>query len=264
MNIGSAKPSLEERKRVAHHCIDIVDPDHAFTAGEYCGCARSACEGIRDRGKLPLFAGGAGLYIDSFFYGLSDIPVTDPAVREGLYAEIESRGLAELYDELRRVDPPFAGRIHANDRQRILRGLEVFRSTGTPLSGFFVGREKGAASGDTLFIGIEDDKEDLGRRIDRRVDRMIEEGLVDEVEALRSRGYTPSFKSMKSIGYAEIHGFLDGASSFEDAVDHIKRETKKYAKRQMTWFRKNGRISWHRASNPGAARDAILRWFDAR
>jgi len=245
LDIGSCKPGTHERGLVSHHMIDVVNPDFPFTAGEYCRRAAVTCDEIEARGKYPLFVGGTGLYIDSFFQGLADIPEIEESVRENLMDELQERGLLSLFRELMAADREFASRVHENDRQRILRGLEVFRGTGRPISSFYSDK-KGHETDGTLYLGLFEDREILKKRIDERVDSMIESGLVEEVEGLRKMGYGPGLKSMRSIGYREINSYLDGVCTLDNCIETIKRETKKYAKRQMTWFRKNSRIHWFR------------------
>lgn len=256
LNIGSGKPGRDVRESVRHYCINIVDPDYPFTAGDFCREARSAGERIERDGRIPLFVGGTGLYIDSFFDGLSDIPPVDLSVRRRLLEELDERGLEHLYEVLREADPVFAGSIHRNDRQRIIRGLEVFRGTGEPLSSYF-GAKQGYGSPRTVYIGLYDRMEVLRERIDRRVERMMETGFFDEVVALRAMGYGPHLKSMKSIGYHEINLCLDRGADIPETVAQIKANTKKYAKRQMTWFRKNSKIEWFRL----AEKDKIVHYI---
>lgn len=243
LDIGSGKPTPAQRAAVRHHLIDIVDPDRQFTAGDFCGEAFRAVEEVMRRGKLPLFVGGTGLYIDSLFGGLSGIPRVDPALSREVRDELDRKGSAEMFEQLARVDPAFAARIHPNDRQRIARGLEVFRGTGRPLSGFF-GERAGAASEETVFIGLNPPKAVLHERIERRLDVMMANGFLEEVRSLRRSGYGPALGSMKSIGYRELNLYLDGMVSLDEAVHTAKLETKRYAKRQLTWFRRNGRITW--------------------
>jgi tRNA dimethylallyltransferase len=243
LDIGSGKPAPAQRELVRHHLVDIVDPDRRFTAGDFCREALLAAGDIEKRGKIPLFVGGTGLYIDSFFGGLSGIPPVDPLVSATIRDELERRGPAEMYAELERVDRAFALRIHPNDRQRIARGLEVFRGTGRALSGFF-GERSGAASEKTIFIGLNPPRDELHGRIERRFDLMMERGFLEEVRLLRESGYGPELGSMKSIGYRELNMHLDGKLPLDEAVRAAKLETKRYAKRQMTWFRRNGRITW--------------------
>ena len=259
LDVGSGKPSLEEQKSVVHHLIDIVDPDYSFTAGEFCREALKACDEIRGKGKIPLIVGGTGLYLDSFFQGLSDIPDIDPVVKALIQADLEKNGIDELYRELSVCDPVFASRIHPHDRQRILRGLEVFRCLGKPISGFY-GTKRGYDSESTLYIGLERDREELRGVIDHRVVSMMEAGFVDEVSTLRERGFGPELNSMRSIGYLRINEYLDGIRGLDETVELIKTDTKKYAKRQMTWFRKNKRIRWFHPEEGGTLKQIIEEW----
>ncbi len=257
LDIGSGKPSQYERKIVDHHLIDIADPDFNFTAGEFVRKAEEACRHIYAKGKIPLFVGGTGLYLDAFFKGISEIPAVDIKIREKLIDELNEWGLKSLYDELFISDNKFAEKIHSNDKQRILRGLEVFRQTGRPLSSFYDNKDNQFKI-DALFIGIKQDRLKLRENIDKRVDLMINSGLIDEVSGLRDKGYHTGLKSMKSIGYREINRYIDGELTIDDAVSEIKLETKRYAKRQMTWFRKNSSINWFDVSDYNSIKVSIL------
>lgn len=260
MDIGSCKPSDDERKKVRHYMIDIVDPDYRFTAGEYCTLASSVCVEIYNKKMIPMFVGGTGLYIDSFFSGISHIPDISPDVKSELNREIELKGSAVLYSELQKADPEFADKIHINDRQRIVRGLEVFRGTGRPLSSFY--HDKISFSGDgNLFIGIFRDKEELRQRISMRTDLMIKRGFVDEVIKLREMGYTTDLNSMQSIGYSEINSYLDNKTDLKTAVENIKINTKKYTKKQMTWFKRNKDIIWLAPSEIKKTKNIINNWL---
>lgn len=260
LDIGSGKPPQADRERVRHYLIDRVEPDVSFTAGDFCREAASAAEEIASRGAVPLIVGGTGLYIDSFFQGLSEIPEISPGIRERVREELAERGLESLREELMRIDPVFGGRIHANDTQRITRGLEVYRGTGRPLSSYYDSRMR-YGSGNTLYIGLYEDRSVSRERIDQRVDRMMEQGFVDEVRSLRERGFGPGLKSMRSIGYAEINEYIDGRMDLGKTVETIKDVTRKYAKRQMTWFRKNKRVIWFRPDELDAIRDLMRRWM---
>ncbi|MCU0846934.1 MAG: tRNA (adenosine(37)-N6)-dimethylallyltransferase MiaA [Spirochaetes bacterium] len=259
-DIGSGKPSREELDSVRHHLISVVNPDRQFTAGDFCREALDACNKITAGGKLPMFVGGTGLYIDSFFKGLSEIPPVDSSIRNILLEELGIRGLGGLHEELMDVDPVFGSRVHRNDRQRVLRGLEVFRGTGRPISSYY-GSLESHGSDLTLYMGLFDDMESVRKRIDLRVDEMLKRGFVDEVVSIRKMGYGPELKSMQSIGYLEINGLLDGAYGLDEAVARIKAETKKYAKRQMTRFKKNEGVIWCRPEETGRIRDLIGDWF---
>ena len=242
MDIGSGKPSQEEMGLVKHYLIDIVDPDYGFTAGDYCIRAASALEEVERNGKIPLIVGGTGFYIDSLFSGIDKIPEIDEKVRADAAFEYNNNP-EKIFNELKSVDPEFASKVHLNDRQRIIRGISVYRYTGNPISNYF-NIEKKNIIPDAIFLGLYIDRVDLIDRIDKRVDLMIANGLVDEVIKLRSMGYSPRLNSMQSIGYLEINKYIDGIISLGDAISDIKKNTKKYAKKQMTWFKKNKSIIW--------------------
>jgi len=256
LTIGSGKLSENERRGIPHYLIDVAEPDYPFSAGDYQRLAYGACETIVMNGKVPFFVGGTGLYVDSFFQGLSDIPDVDPEIRKRIIEEIESAGLMALYRELGEIDRAFAEKIHYNDRQRIIRGLEVFRGTGKSLSQYY-SETRGFGTEGVIFIGLFDEREIIRKNIDKRVDKMIRDGFIDEVLHIRSMGYGPELKSMKSIGYAEVNEYIDGSVSLEDMAEAIKTSTKRYAKRQMTWFRKNRKIMWFKKGNLEGIRKAL-------
>ena len=240
MDIGTAKPGGGERARVAHHLLDIVSPKSDFTASDFRREAAAAIADIDRRGKKAIVIGGTGLYIRALLEGLVDSPTGDPALR------LQFAGLSgeELLGRLGLVDPETASRLHRNDRVRIVRALEVFCQTGRPISAF---RSEHAFSGNdyqTLKLAITVERQELYRRIDGRVERMLQDGLVDEVRSLRALGYGPELKAMRSIGYKEISAYLAGESELDEAVSLIKRDTRRYAKRQMTWFGREKDIYW--------------------
>ena len=261
MNIGSGKPSAGDLVKVPHHLIDIVDPDYQFTAGDFCTHAEAACSSIDNNKKIPLLAGGTGLYIDSFFKGLSCIPDIPPQVRESLILEMDEKGAAVLYAELLQADPVFAAKIHVNDRQRILRGLQVLRGTGRPISSYY-SVNKSCSADDSLFIGFYRDKDELAERISTRVDRMIKSGFVDEVLGLRNMGYSPDLNSMKSIGYMEINEFIDNKRDLGSTIENIKLNTRQFAKKQMTWFKRNKDINWFNPSDKEKIKNKINNWLN--
>ncbi len=205
--------------------------------------------------------GGTGFYIDSLFKGLSAIPDIDPFLREAITADMAMRGIRAMYDELLEADRDFARSIHPNDRQRIIRGLEVFRGTGKPLSAYYL-EKTGYESDDTLYVGLQEERDVLAERIGLRVDHMMERGFLREVENLRSMGYGPGLKSMKSIGYAELNEFLDGRRDYDSAVEEIKIETRRYAKRQITWFRRNKRINWFKNDRKNDIIQLVDNWLN--
>ncbi len=244
MDIGTAKPSDEQRLRIPHHLVDIVDPDLNFTANHFRQEAKRAIDDIVSRGRKPIVVGGTGLYIRALIKGLVDAPAADEAYRAELQ-EIAARegGEAILY-RLAAVDPVTASILHPNDHVRIVRALEVHRHCGRPVSEM---RESHGFSLDdylTLKMGIHVERHELYRRIDCRVDRMMADGFIDEVRRLLLLGYSTDNKAMKSIGYSEICSFVKGEFPLEEAVRLIKRNTRHYAKRQETWFRRDPEISW--------------------
>ena len=240
MDIGTAKPTAEERARVPHHLLDIVSPDVNFTASDFRREAAAAIADIDRRGRKAIVVGGTGLYIRALLQGLVDSPTGDPELRLQ-FADVPGE---ELLRRLSLVDPETASRLHPNDRVRITRALEVFTQTGRPISAF---RSEHAFSGsfyDSLKIAIRVERQELYRRIDSRVEQMLAAGLVDEVRALLASGYTREMKALRAIGYKEILSYLEGETSLDKAVDLIKRDSRRYAKRQMTWFTGENDIYW--------------------
>jgi tRNA dimethylallyltransferase len=240
MDIGTAKPSAEERLRVPHHLLDIISPEQNFTASDFRREAAAAIADIDSRGMKPIVVGGTGLYIRALLEGLVDSPTGDPELRKQ-FAEVPGE---ELLQRLFLVDPETASRLHQNDRLRITRALEVFSQTGRPISAF---RSEHAFSGayyDALKLAIKVERQELYGRIDRRVEQMLRDGLVEEVRSLVASGYDLEMKSMRSIGYKEIFAHLAGEITLDEAVTLIKRDSRRYAKRQMTWFSKENDIYW--------------------
>jgi tRNA dimethylallyltransferase len=232
------------RQRIPHHLIDIVTPDVNFTAADFRREAVQIIADIQRRGKRVFLVGGTGLYIRALLQGLAESPGGDEAYRKDLQALAREKGNAELLKLLTLVDPVTAQRLHQNDQVRIIRALEVYRQSGRPLSSF---REEHGFAGafyPFLKIGLRVERDELYRRIEQRVDRMVAAGLVDEVRGLLAAGYGPGLKSMRSIGYKEICAFLGGACDLEEAIRLIKRDSRRYAKRQLTWFAREKEINW--------------------
>ena len=260
MDIGTAKPTKKEMKRVAHHLIDIVYPDEKFTAADYGKKAREVIKEIIKRKKQPIVVGGSGLYLKALIKGFFQGPKGDEKLRERLKEEESKFGLDHLFDRLKKVDPKAALRIHPHDSVRIIRALEVYELTGKPIT---LLQEKGSYEPfemDFVKIGLTLDRKRLYERIDRRVEKMISEGFLDEVKALKEKGYLSGFKAFKTVGYQELFSYLEGKIDFQKAIETIKLNTRRYAKRQLTWFRKDKEIKWLDAEKEDLI-ESILKYF---
>lgn len=240
LDIGTAKPSAADLARVPHHLVNILDPDEDFTASDFRREATAAIADIERRGKRAIVVGGTGLYIRALLYGLVDSPTGD----HGLRRQFDDVPGEELLRRLSLVDPETAARLHPNDRVRLIRALEVYTQTGRPVSAF---RSEHAFSNvhyHALKMAIRVERQELYRRIDLRVEKMVEDGLVEEVRSLLDAGYGRELKALRSIGYKEITAYLSEEMTLDEAVTLIKRDTRRYAKRQMTWFGKENDIYW--------------------
>lgn len=240
MDIGTAKATAEERAVVPHHLIDIISPLESYSAQSYRSDAIKCAEEIVSRGRLPIFVGGTGLYIDSVIRPMSsDSPESNSQYREEILASIKTEDdVTALWNRLRAVDPESAEKIHKNNIQRVIRALEIYDTTGKPKS--LIDRESLLAPSevDVRMITIDFyDREKLYERVNKRVDLMIEEGLVDEVKSLYDRGLLAGKTASAAIGYKEIVEYIEGKCSLEEAVEKLKISTRRYAKRQLTWFR---------------------------
>jgi len=244
MDVGTAKPTAMEQAAVRHHLIDVVDPDEPFDAAAYLTLGRQALTELFRRGKTPVVVGGTGLYIKALLYGLFRSDARDPAVRARLRAEAEAQGTVALHNRLAQCDPQTAGRLHPNDAVRIQRALEVFEVTGRPISALQREHRFGDTPFHALKMGLSLDRETLYRRIDCRVEAMIAAGLEEEVRTLLARGYGPHLKPMQSIGYSHMLAFIAGAVSRADCIRTLQRDTRRFAKRQLTWFRADPDIRW--------------------
>jgi tRNA dimethylallyltransferase len=250
MDIGTAKPTAAEQAEIRHHLIDVVDPDEPFDAAAYMALGRQVLAELFRRGKTPVVVGGTGLYIKALLYGLFSSDARDPAVRARLRAEAEAGDAAALHARLEQCDPQTAARLHPNDAVRILRALEVFEVTGRPISELQREHRFGDTPFRALLIGLFIGREALYRRIDRRVDAMLAAGLEDEVRALLAKGYGPELKSMHSIGYSHMVALIAGSADREECLRTLKRDTRRFAKRQMTWFRAYPEIRWAAPEHP--------------
>ncbi len=244
MDIGTAKATVEERSKVRHHLIDMVDPDEDFTASDFMRQGRAALQDIVGRRRLPLVVGGTGLYIEALLRGLVDAPGADPALRQEL-AEAELKdGPGSLHARLQAVDPVIAARLTPMDQVRIIRALEVFYQSGQRLSDLQARHAAVQSPFRVLTIGLTSQRDLLYERIDGRVDTMMEAGLLQEAEALLGLGYSPELKALNTIGYRESINHLLGNVSLQDTISLIQRNSRRYAKRQLTWFGKHKEIIW--------------------
>jgi tRNA dimethylallyltransferase len=244
MDIGTGKPSKVDRERVRHHLIDIVAPNEEFNAALFRRLATESIRQIHARGRNIIVCGGTGLYLKTLTRGLFEGPGRDPEVRRKLEQEIAANGVASLYRRLERIDPTVGSSIHPNDRQRIIRALEVYRLTGRPISEWQ--KEHGFQENpfEIFKIGLLRERAELYNLINLRCERMIEEGLLEEIRGLVERGFDLDLKPLRSVGYCQMGQVLRGTQSMNDAVEEMKQETRHLAKRQLTWFRRDDEIRW--------------------
>lgn len=268
LDIGAAKPTAEERAQVRFHVVDVADPDEPFTVAHFKELALKALREIAERGAVPLVVGGTGLYVRVLLddYGLVQTPA-DPRVRAELAAEADRLGAGALHQRLCVLDPVAAARIHPNDRVRIIRALEVVNVSGVPISELQARDAAGRRPLPSRRIGFTANREWLYRRINNRVDAMVAAGLREEVTGLLEKGYPPNLRSLMTLGYKEMVAHVLGHASLDETVDLIKRNTRKFAKRQLTWFRADRTIQWMdvtgREPTEVAARIATIMGSDA-
>ena len=246
-DIGTAKPSVRERTLVKHHFVDVLEPSSEFNAGQFGADARKVITEILRKGKLPVLVGGSGLYVKAALDGLFDGPGKDPEIRMMLEAQLQAEGLEALLNTLRSVDPRTLERMKEITPRRVIRALEVYRITGRPISEFH-SDEKTSPGFEAYQVGLLWDRAELYERINGRVEAMIESGLEDEVRTLLSKGYDRHLNVLNTVGYKEVLDFIEGVYSREKMIELIKRNTRRLAKRQMTWFRRDQRIRWMRVS----------------
>ncbi len=244
MDIGTDKPSLAEQQNIPHRLIDLVDPDQSFNAGDFRRHASQDIARLHRLGLLPLVIGGTGLYIRALLRGLCPGPPANWLIRSELAQEAKMQGPAFLYEKLQQVDPELAQRLHPNDQPKVQRALEVYRILGTPLSVIQQQHRFDEAPYPYLLIGLTMERQTLYQRIETRVDWEIQKGLVEETQSLMNQGFPRELGSMKGLGYRQFSGFLSGDYSYEEAVRLLKRDTRHFAKRQMTWFQKESEIQW--------------------
>jgi len=244
LDIGSAKPTKEEMQNITHYLIDEIDPRTKFSVSEYRDLAKKYIEKIIAKDKLPIVTGGTGLYINSLIYEMDfSNTSSDKAIREKLTKEYEKYGSEYLHDKLKEVDSESAERIHPNNTQRVIRALEIYYSTGEGIKDFSKDLIE-SKDYDSILIGLGRDRQELYERINKRVDIMFNEGLLEEVKRLVNMGMKVEDISMKGIGYKEVIGYLDGEYDLNRAIELIKRNTRRYAKRQITWLKRYKKMKW--------------------
>jgi tRNA dimethylallyltransferase len=244
MDLGTAKPSVEDRRRVPHHLIDVRNPDESLDVAEFARLARAAIDDIAARGRNSLVVGGSGLYLRVIRGGIFRGPPASPQIRDRLAKIAAARGVAHVHQRLREIDPEAANRIGVNDLYRIVRALEVFELTGETISAH-QDRHRFADIGyDTLTVGVEVERKKLYQAIDARFDAMVAAGLVEEVRALVEAGYSPEKPPLSTIGYKQIAAYLRGEMTQVDSIALAKQESRRLAKRQLTWFRREPEIAW--------------------
>jgi len=248
LDIGTAKPSAAETGLVTHHFINIIEPDTSFNVGDYCEKARKTVDDIFQRQKVPIIAGGSGLYIKGLIEGVFKGSARDDKVRERLTESLAVKGLKPLYEQVRQIDPIAADRIHPNDEKRILRVLEVHEVSGRPITQM---QKENTVPADfnPLYFGLNWPRELLYERINLRVDEMITAGLKNEVQQILDAGFDPALNSLNTVGYKEYIQFLKHEITEEQAIELIKRNSRRYAKRQLTWLRANPAITWFKCEN---------------
>ena len=245
MDIGTAKPSMEERCGIIHHMLDVAEPWEDFSVSRYCNMASPIVDDILARGKACIVVGGTGLYMDNLIKGTEFAPLPSTGVRERLEAE----PIEAVYARLQVIDPEAAARLHLSDKKRIIRAMEVYLETGETITEHDRRSQAIPPKYQPLWFALEDeDRSDLYERIDRRVDVMLQQGLVEEIRTLLSEGIDPRCTAMQAIGYKEFVDALNGSITIEAAADQVRQSSRRYAKRQLTWFRRNKNIHWLRRS----------------
>lgn len=266
MDIGSAKPTAEEQARVKHYLVDEIDPAQAFSAAKYQALAKKAIEEIFAKEKTPVIAGGTGLYLNALLYDMDfSAPPRNDAYREQLYREADEFGPEYLHEKLANADPDAANRIHPNNIKKVVRALEAAEE-GKKVRDFSKDLQP-TADYDAILIGLTRNREELYDRINRRVDLLIKRGLLEEVRELLAKGLTEGDISMKGIGYKEIIAYYHGQYSLQEAIDLVKKNTRHYAKRQLTWFKRYKEMKWFNISEYDSDADClkeIFQWLEKK
>lgn len=263
MDIGTAKPTSAERERVPHHLIDFVDPEDLYNVSRYISDAWQVIETLRSQKKLPMFVGGTGLYMKALLDGLFTVPSISVEVRNTIRNMLDEKGSSALHEELQRVDPASASRIHAHDKQRVARALEIYEQTGLPWSAHLERHQENASrksrAVEAIKIGLNCERDILYHRINRRSQLMLEQGLVEEVEGLLGMGYSPELQALQSIGYKHAVNYLQKKWTIQETLEFLARDTRRYAKRQLTWFGRDREISWFHPEDIDGVRDVLVK-----
>jgi tRNA dimethylallyltransferase len=258
MDVGSAKPDIRERSMAKHHMIDLVEPDFPYSVALYKEAATAVIEDIHSRGKLPILAGGTGLYVNSLLYPMDFTDAScDEAYREELKCIAQEQGAEALHARLALVDEEAAANIHPNNQKRVIRALEVYHMTGRPFSTFQTGYKEQPPPYNLTLVGLTMPRSELYERIDRRVDAMMERHFLDEVATLLSK-YPKNCRAFNSLGYKQLIAYMEGEYSLQDALSLIKRDTRRFAKRQLTWFNRDKRIRWYSIFDYSRIEDLIM------
>lgn len=245
MDIGTAKPTLDERQGIIHHMLDVAEPEEEFSVSRYCAMAAPIVDDILARGKTAIIAGGTGLYLDSLIRGNDFAPFPSTGVREALEAQAREQGIQPLLQQLAQVDPESAARLHPSDQKRIIRALEVYLETGQTITAHNRRTQALPPRYTPLWLGLDfAQRQQLYDRIDQRVGLMLDMGLIAEIQALLASGIPRKCTAMQAIGYKEFLDALEGRCTIEDAADQVRQSSRHYAKRQLTWLRRNGAIHW--------------------
>lgn len=244
MPIGTAQPDADQRKKIQFHLVNFIDPAASYSCGQFARDAETCIGSIIIKQHTPIICGGTGLYIKALFDPLHPLPESDPAIKEKLIQTLNKEGIESLYTHLTKIDPGWAKTISPRDKQRILRGLEVYELTNTPLSELTADSKRKPCY-EPLYIGLHLPRHELYKRIDRRLDLMIRQGLIEEVQNLVQRNFNHECNALRTIGYREIIAYLEGNISLATAIAQAKQHTRQFAKRQITWFRKLPNVQWY-------------------
>lgn len=264
LDIGTAKPTSQELAQVPHHFIDYLPPASPYSAAQFESEALALLEGLFRHHRVVVMAGGSTLYTDVLWYGLDDMPEVPPMLRRQLTEEWETTGLEPFLTELALVDPATYERIDRQNPRRVLRAIEIYRATGNPISFYQSGRKLKVRPFDMIKIGLFDEREALYQRIDQRVKDMIQQGLEQEVRTLLAKGYDPTWQSMQSIGYREFYPYVEGTYDLAETIRLIQRNSRRYAKRQLTYWRRDTNITWFKSGQHEGVADELRAYIGRR